>query len=174
MATVERAYARIDTGWWVKHGVIGGIVAGIVFAMFEMIVAALMDGAMAFWMPLRMIGAIILGQQALDPSYSLVNAAAVGFGSHMVMSMIFGAIFALIVAYFPALARSSVGLIVAASVYGLLLWLVNFYLIAPAAGWSWFPDKSNPVVQFFAHTFFFGTVSGIYLDRVYASRRATE
>jgi hypothetical protein len=50
-----------DLGWWVKQGAIGGIIAGIVFALFEMIAAALMMGADAFVMPLRMIGAIALG-----------------------------------------------------------------------------------------------------------------
>jgi hypothetical protein len=44
---------------WVIAGLVGGIIAGIVFAMFEMIVAAIMgDG---FFAPLMMIGAIVLG-----------------------------------------------------------------------------------------------------------------
>jgi hypothetical protein len=32
---------------------------------------------------------------------------------------------------------------------------------------------ANPVQQFVSHTFFFGTVLGIYFDRVLASRRQT-
>lgn len=47
---------------------------------------------------------------------------------------------------------------------GLPLWLVNFYIIAPAV-FPWFTN-ANPVVQFLAHTFFFGTALGIYLERV--------
>jgi hypothetical protein len=49
-------------------------------------------------------------------------------------------------------------------VLGLPLWLVNFYIIAPAV-FPWFTN-ANPVVQFLAHTFFFGTALGIYLERV--------
>lgn len=41
-----------------RQGAIAGIVAGIVFAAFEMIVSALVMGPAAFFMPLRMIGAI--------------------------------------------------------------------------------------------------------------------
>ena len=171
MATVREPGTRSDTGTWIKHGLIGGIVAGIAFAMFEMIMAALMMGAAAFWMPLRMIGGMILGQQALDPSYPLATAAVVGLITHMVLSMIFGAVFGAIVSAVPALRSTTGALLGAASIYGLALWLINFYLIAPAVGWVWFPTGTNPVVQFLAHTFFFGTVLGFYLDRVLAPRR---
>ncbi|MBI3970351.1 MAG: hypothetical protein HY332_03585 [Chloroflexi bacterium] len=167
-ATFERG-TRPDVGWWIKQGIIGGIIAGIVFAMFEMIVAALMMGAAAFWMPLRMIGAMVLGATALEPTYDLVTAAVTGVLVHLVLAALFGVIFALIVAFVPALASSAAMLITAASVYGLLLWLVNFSLIAPAAGWVWFPNETNPVVQFLAHTFFYGSALGLYLNAVRVS-----
>jgi hypothetical protein len=169
--TTRMTWARTDTGWWLKHGVIGGIIAGIVFAMFEMVVAAVMMGGNAFFMPLRMIGAIVLGQSAMDPGYPLANAAITGLVLHMMLSAIFGAIVALIVSAVPALGRTTAMLLVAASVFGLLLWLVNFYVIAPAAGWNWFPTRTDPIVQFLAHTFLYGTVLGIYLVRVIAPRR---
>ncbi len=132
--------------------------------------AALLNGPAAFFMPLRMIGAIALGEQALQPGYALLTAAIVGLLVHMMLSVVFGIVFALLVATVPALASPSMLLLVAASAYGLVLWLVNFYAIAPAAGWRWFPTKTNPVVQFIAHTFFFGTALGLYLDRVRAHR----
>ena len=44
--------------------------------------------------------------------------------------------------------------------FGTVLWLVNFYLIAPVAGWTWFPERTDPVVQFLAHAFFFGCTAG--------------
>ncbi|MFL5802367.1 MAG: hypothetical protein ACJ8CR_11600 [Roseiflexaceae bacterium] len=46
-------------------------------------------------MPLRIIGAIALGQQALEPSYALVTAALVGLVVHMTLSIIYGVVFAL-------------------------------------------------------------------------------
>ncbi len=172
MATVATR-RHTDTGWWLKQGAIGGVIAGVAFAMFEMLATALLNGAAAFFMPLRMIGAIALGPGALQPGYSLLTAGLVGMVIHMMLALVFGIVFALLVAYVPALANSPMALLAAASAYGLLLWLVNFYLIAPVVGWTWFA-MANPVVQFIAHTFFYGTVLGIYLDRIgFAAPRPT-
>lgn len=168
MATIATR-RHTDTGWWLKQGAIGGVIAGVAFAMFEMLATALLNGAAAFFMPLRMIGAIALGPGALQPGYSLLTAGLVGMVIHMMLALVFGIVFALLVAYVPALASSPMALLAAASAYGLLLWLVNFYLIAPAMGWVWF-GESNPVVQFLAHTFMFGAALGLYLDRVRARR----
>lgn len=168
--TVDRA----DFAQWARNGLIGGVVAGITFALFLMIATALLMGLPAFFMPLRSISAILLGMQALDPSFSLVTAGIVGILIHMVLSMIYGVAFGMAVAVVPALRSSSAILIAAATAVGLGLWLVNFYLIAPAAGWVWFADAS-PVLEFLAHTFFYGSVLGVYLDRVVANpmRRAS-
>lgn len=57
--------------WGFQHGAVAGVVAGLVFAAFEMLASAFIAGAEAFFMPLRMIGAIALGPEALDPGYSL-------------------------------------------------------------------------------------------------------
>ncbi len=172
MATLQRQ-ASADVGRWVKRGAIGGVIAGIVFAMFEMIMAAVLSGADAFFMPLRMIGAIVLGMKALDPGYSLVTAGVAGLMVHMMLSIMFGIIFAALAVYIPGLANSSPILLVAASVYGFALWIVNFYVIAHAASWLWFPDKTNVAVQFVAHTIMFGTVLGLFLDRTHARDATT-
>lgn len=164
---------RPESGGWITQGMIGGVLAGIVFALFEMIMAALMNGASAFWMPLRMIGAIVLGQRALMPDYSLVGAAITGLIVHMVLAVIFGTIFAAIVAFVSSLATSHGIVIAAATIYGFVLWIVNFYAIARIARWDWFPDKTNPIVQFFAHALFFGTTLGLYLTATgHRTRRA--
>jgi hypothetical protein len=155
---------------WLKHGLIGGIVAGIVFAMFEMIMAAILDGPNAFFMPLRMIGGIALGQEALDPGSSLLAAGAAGLMVHMMLSAAYGIGVAGVARYVPVLASSATALIIWTSAAGLGLWLGNFYVIAPIGGWTWFPEGTNAVVQFIAHTFFYGTVLGVYLN--VAARRA--
>lgn len=154
---------------WLKHGLIGGIVAGIVFAMFEMVTAAIVDGPSAFFMPLRMIGGIAIGQQALDPGSSLLAAGAAGLVVHMMLSAAYGIGVAGVARYVPVLSTSAATLIIWTSAAGLGLWLVNFYVIAPIGGWTWFPDGTNPVTQFIAHTFFYGTVLGVYLNA--AARR---
>jgi len=165
MTTTERTRSDVLSDW-LKHGLIGGIVAGIVFAMFEMATAAILDGPDAFFMPLRMIGGIVLGERALEPTSSLVTAGGAGLIVHMVLSAAFGMGVAGLARSIPMLASSAVSLIAWASVAGLGLWLVNFYVIAPIVGWNWFPEGTNPIVQFVAHTFFYGSVLGIYLNAV--------
>src|ERR687892_1799737 len=80
-----------DLGRGVKHGAVGGVLAGLVFPMFEMAMAAV-QGQSPF-APLRMIGGIALGEQALDPGFSLVAAGAAGVAVHMMLSIIYGAAF---------------------------------------------------------------------------------
>jgi hypothetical protein len=167
---VTGARERSEMTNWLVHGVIGGIVAGIIFALFEMIMAAVQMGGEAFFMPLRMMGGILLGQQALAPETSLIVAGAAGVVVHMTLSAAYGAGVALIATIVPQLRSGTLPLVAWASAAGFALWIVNFYVIAPIAGWNWFPDGTDPVVQFVAHTFFFGTVLGIYLDRFARSR----
>lgn len=156
---LDRTGSRTTSTSWITAGAVAGLVAGIIFAMFEMIVAWMMGNP--FFGPLRMIGAIALGEEALQPTYSLLTAAAVGMMVHMAMSIIFGAIAGAIISAVTTLQTSPAALIVATSVFGFLLWIVNFFIIAPAA-FEWFTMTDN-TVQFIAHTFFYGTALGLLL-----------
>jgi hypothetical protein len=147
---------QAEIPWALKQGALGGIAAGIVFAMFEMIVSAFMMGPAAFFMPLRMIGAILVGPAALEPGYSLWMAGVAGLVVHVVLAVIYGGVFALV---FGGLRSASADIGIGA-LYGFALWLLNFYVIAPAA-FPWF-TQADPLVQFVAHTFFFGAVLGWY------------
>ena len=148
---------RAEVPWALRQGVVGGIVAGVVFAAFEMIASAVMMGGAAFFMPLRMIGAIALGSAALEPTYSLWLVVPGGLVVHVVLAAIYGAVFA---AAFGGLRSAAMDIGIGAA-YGFALWLLNFYVIAPIA-FPWFAE-ANPVVQFIAHTFFFGAVLGWYV-----------
>jgi len=158
-------YARSSSGGIIGRGAMAGVVAGLVFAAFEMIVSAVLMGASAFFMPLRMIGAIALGPAALGPDYSLLAVGFTGVAVHMALAVLYGIIFAALVSFRTPTRTSTV---LFGTLYGFLLWLINFYIIAPNA-FPWFLE-SNPVVQFVAHTFFFGTVLGLMMTR----RPATE
>lgn len=159
-ANVNTGFARSPSqglGRWAVTGIVWGVVAGIVFAMFEMIMAAILG--QGFFMPLRMIGAIILGQGALMPTYSLAGAAVVGIILHMMLAAMYGLVFGVVVGAVAALRSSRVTLVVAATVYGFALWIFNFYVVT-AVAFDWF-KMANTTVQFFAHTFFFGTMLGL-------------
>jgi hypothetical protein len=143
--------------WGFQHGAVAGVVAGLVFAAFEMLASAFMAGAEALFMPLRMIGAIALGPEALDPGYSLLTAGFAGVVVHMILAIIYGLIFGA----FSTMLRGPGTFTVLGGIFGFALWLVNFYVIAPSA-FPWFLE-ADPMVQFIAHTFFFGLVLGLWL-----------
>ena len=166
MATVRRVPSGTESGQWIGQGAIGGVIAGRIVAIFEMVAAAVMVGADALFMPLRMIGGIILGARALEPTYPLATAAVVGILVHMVLSAIFGAVSSAVAGAMPALRRSAGMLIGAATVYGLAPWLVNFYGSVPLFGRRWSPDDTNAVVQVLAHAVFFGSALGLYLSKM--------
>ncbi len=170
MTTLAGPGRRADAGAWLRYGIVAGIVAGIVFAMFEMIMAAVLNGADAFFMPLRMIGGIGLGTSALGPGTSLLTAGGAGLVIHMILSMMYGVVVAGVLSLAPALSSSRTAVLVSASVAGFALWILNFYVLAQAFGWIWFPNNTNAAVQFVAHTFFFGTILGYVLDRTYLQR----
>ncbi len=160
--SATHAEARPATGRWVIAGLVRGIIAGIVFAMFEMIVAAIMG--QGFFAPLMMIGAIVLGQGALPmpkPTIGLSTIVLVGIAVHMVLSMVYGVVFGAFASSVGFLRNNRWALIGVATVFGFALWIVNFYVVAPIA-FPWF-GMANPVVQFLAHTFFFGTALGLLL-----------
>ncbi|MDQ3447881.1 MAG: hypothetical protein M3432_01725 [Chloroflexota bacterium] len=164
---------RADLGRWAKHGAIGGLLAGLLFALFEMVMATVQMGGEAFFMPLRMIGGIALGSQALEPSStSLLEAGGAGIAIHMMLSVIFGASVAVAAGLVPPIRSSTIALVAWTSLAGLIMWLVNFYVIAPIGGWRWFPDGTDPVIQFIAHTFVFGSLLGLYLDRTVRTLRS--
>jgi hypothetical protein len=162
--TISSAESQATT--WIVMAAVAGAIAGVVFAMFEMMMAVVTDGTGAFFMPLRMIGGIAIGKTALDPGTSLLFASGVGIVLHMALSMMFGVIVAGVLRRVPSLASSKSSVLITSSVAGLLLWIVNFQVFARAFGWTWFPDGTNAAVQIVAHTVFFGTILGYLLIRL--------
>ena len=143
------------------HVIAAGAIGGILFAAFDMVAAAVLMGMQSAFMPLRMIAAMVLGGEALDPGFWLPMGAIAGLIVHMVLSVAFAVIFASIAS--PSATDGMLAL--GGIVFGTVLWLVNFYVIAPLAGWTWFPEQTNAPVQFIAHAFFYGCPVGWYLGR---------
>ena len=160
MKTAERSTrpSPIGAGWAVKHGLIGGLIAAVVFSMGEMVAAGIMEGN-AF-MPLHMIAGVPLQQdpKAIDPGI----AVPVGVIAHMMYSMALGIVIAFIVSV-SGLHASGARTVMFATIIGFIIWPLNFYLIAPLLDAPWFATETQPVLQFIFHTFLYGTVLGIYL-----------
>lgn len=151
--------SAVGAGWAVKHGLIGGLIAAIVFSMGEMVAAGIMEGNP--FMPLHMIASIPLRQdpKAIDPGIAI----PVGVIAHMMYSMALGVVIAFILASISALHPSGARTVMFVTIIGFIIWPFNFYLIAPLLGVPWFATDTQPVLQFIFHTFLYGTVLGIYL-----------
>jgi hypothetical protein len=148
-----------------------GVTAGVIFAAFETIATAVVTGPASATMPIRMISAIVLGKAALDPNYSLVLVGITGLAVHLLFSIAFAGLFTAIVtrvAYATEgeLLTNSSQLAVAGTIFGATLWLVNFYLVAPLVGWTWFPANVHRVIALVGHAFFFGCPLGWSLGRM--------
>lgn len=111
------------------------------------------------------IAAAVLGGGALPPKPSIALAVVVpaALALHYALSAVYGAVFGLAVAGIDALRHDRIVLVGAATTYGLLLWIINFHMIAPIV----FPyfSMTDTYVQFVVHTIFFGTTLGLSLAR---------
>lgn len=106
------------------RGAVGGVLAGMVFAAVTMWFTDSTAGKAD--MPLRMISTIVKGDTAMA-----AGTTSVGLGVlvHLVLSALFGMLFALAV---PRL-RSNGTVALAGTLYGALLYVVNFLVLAPLA-----------------------------------------
>lgn len=143
-----------------RHGLIGGLLSGLVFSGAVSVAAMLQNQSWAA--PVRLIAAVALGRRALEPDQPLLAALTVGMGLHLLYTVATGLLFAWLVATWPGLRRSGRTTLVAALVYTLVLWLVGFYVIAPLLGWRWFPERTEFLSQFVLQVGFWGGALGAY------------
>lgn len=146
-------------------GIVGGLIAGVVFAAMEMIGAALMG--MPAHMPIRMFASILLGKTALAPATPMVTVWPAALISHFAIAAFWGTLFGLVMGAILSL-RSVGSLALAGVVFGTLVWLIDFYVLAPAF-WPWF---ANTVVwvQLTMHALFYGLPLGLWV--AYGTRRS--
>jgi uncharacterized membrane protein YagU involved in acid resistance len=133
----ERVAARL------LRGAVGGILAGMVFAAVTMWFADSTGGKVT--MPLHMISTIVKGDKAMAAGTTSVG---LGLLVHLVLSALFGVLFALAV---PRL-RSNGTVALAGTLYGVVLYVVNFLVLAPLA-FTVFQNANQPF-ELFAHMVF--------------------
>jgi hypothetical protein len=137
----------------VKSAIKAGIIAGIVFVMLEMVLAATVGGGSA-WGPPRMIAAIAMGKGVLPPPATFdLTILMVAMAIHFVVAIILAIVFALIA---DAARWSLMTSAIAGLVFGILIYSVNFY--GMTAVFPWFA-MARGVIAIFAHTMF-GLVLG--------------
>lgn len=113
-----------------------GIISGVVFLMYEMIMLPLFMGESP-WAPPRMMAAIVMGRDVLPPP------ATFDFGILMVAMMVHF-VLAIIYAFIIAAIVQSQGIGLALGIgalAGLVLYLINFYIFT--AVFPWFAMARN-------------------------------
>ncbi len=103
-------------GWTIRHGLIGGAIAGIIFALAEMVGSVLMG--MPFLAPFQAFASLALGIPPMD--IPLGTAIPVGTIAHMLLSMIYGVAFAFAVQNIALLRTSLPATIIAATLFVVL------------------------------------------------------
>jgi hypothetical protein len=112
----------------VRTGVIGGLIGSIAMAMVMMVVTAVKG--MGLFKPLYLIAATFHQPWAMQTGFAL-GPALVGVMLHMMLSIIFGLVF---VVGLAMVARSAVGSsqwIIAGMAWGVIVLLVNQYIVLP-------------------------------------------
>ena len=139
-----------------KSAIWASIIAGIVFVIMEMVLIAAVGNGMV-WGPPRMMAAIAMGEGVLPPpaTFDFV-IVMVGMIVHFILSIVLG----LILCWGIAKLRLGMAMaIVVGLVFGLLVYLVNFYLMTGI--FPWFEMARNPIT-ISSHLVFGGLLGGTY------------
>lgn len=146
-----------STDW--RAGILAGLTAGVVFLMLEMVMVWVVLGQSPFTPP-HMIAAMALGKDVLPApgSWAPFDAAIVvtALVIHFALSVALGLAGAWLLHRFDW--KGGIGF---GALFGLVIYLVNFHLVAPIA-FPWFTMAQN-WVSVFAHLVFGAAVGAFYI-----------
>ena len=150
-----------------SEGIGLGIVAGVIFAIAEVIAAMAMG--MSAIAPFRMFASIVWGPGAMA-SESLGAVVLLGVIVHLALSAAFGAIYGLLDSGLPERTQRNSGKqAVLGLAFGAVLYLVNFQIIARIA-YPWFLEAGQGL-QLALHAITYGLPLGLMYAA--AERRVT-
>jgi hypothetical protein len=135
----------------IGEGITAGLIAGVIFAMMEIAGAAMMGNPPL--MPVRMFASVVLGQGAMEGPLGV--PLVVGTIAHLVLSAGFGIVYGLLAARTSEATKTSFGRQAGLGIlFGLVVWLVNFHIIARVL-YPWFLGAPQ-FLQAMMHGLFFG------------------
>ena len=130
-----------DAHFW-RHAVLAGIIGGVVFMIAEMLLVMLIGESP--WAPPRMIAAMLLGPGVLPaqgvPATFDLGVLLAAMIVHFPLSIVYGLVIGGIVQ--RTTMRSYTGALTEGAAIGLVIYLVNFHLIASFA-FEWFAMARN-------------------------------
>ncbi|HKE16868.1 MAG TPA: hypothetical protein VKB80_18465 [Kofleriaceae bacterium] len=133
-ATLNRANRNRAIG----GGILAGLIAGALMTAYMM--AMNVHQGRDLWLALKGAGTPILHDRARDPGFD-AYAVLIGGGVHFAISALWGLVFSIL--FFGA---SRLGTVALGAAWGIVCWLVMFYLVLPIAGMSAVP-KMVPIGQ---------------------------
>ena len=145
-------------------GLLAGILSGIVLAIYLVAMSVTQGGDM--WQPLKGAGFPFLGERAFQPGFDL-TAVMVGVGAHLGISMIWGLVFGVL--FFGA---SKFGTLILGALWGVVVWLVMFYLVLPIAGIADMPEQVPLKEAVLSHVIFGVALAVAFMP--YQRRRLSE
>ncbi len=149
------------------RGATGGLLGGIVMAMWAMIVLWLTG--VGFWTPLNLIAHVIWRGAPLDATFSW-GGLVLGLIIHMMMSVALGLVLAALLNASARTLRSPLVSAVIGMTYGIVVWLVAQYAIWPAVDEA-AAEAFTPWVFAIGHLMF-GVVAALVIS-IPAAQKAT-
>lgn len=151
------SYHQDRTDW--SAAAWAGIIGGIVFMMIEMLMVMLFLGQSP-WGPPRMIAAMIMGREVLPPPADFdMGIMMAAMAVHFPLSIVHG-----LIAGWLVHRLNSASVLLIGAVFGLAVYFINFYLIAPAV-FPWLTEAQN-WVSLVSHLIY-----GLVLGAAYAGLR---
>lgn len=148
-----------------RAGVWAGLIAGLAFMMMEMGLVWLVQGKSP-WAPPHMIAAMALGGDILPPPGTWAPFNGTVMMTAIIIHMLLSAVLGMLGARLLGGAGMGRGLVIGA-VFGLAIYVLNFYVIAPMA-FPWFVMARN-WISAFSHIMF-----GVVFGLAYVALRKTK
>jgi hypothetical protein len=110
-------------------GTIAGLVGGLAMAIVGAIISLTIGGDI--WLESKQIAAAVYGPAALASSGFDAGPVLIGTLLHFVVSAAFGALFGIVMRRVLHLTSDFGTMVLAGLIYGMLLWLLAFFVILP-------------------------------------------
>lgn len=136
-------------------GTLAGLAAGGFLTLFMTVVSAARDKDV--WYGIKGAAAPFLGAPALRPGFE-AWPVTVGLFTHLLISIGWGVLFAML-----AYGFTRAGIIASGLAWGVVVWLVMYYVVLPLAGLSWMRNDA-PVARAVAfHLVYSGALTAALL-----------
>jgi hypothetical protein len=120
---------RRDPWELATHGMLAGMLAGLGLGLVAIVASSVLRGDP--WLPFDFAVAIVVGPEALAPTFSTAASLALGTVIHSLLSVLFGVAFLSALALTFQLSARPALLLLYGVAFAFLVWEVNFLAVLP-------------------------------------------